>query len=770
MPYGNWPLRIRTRLLITLLTVAAAVVLAATPRGLAQGNRSIPATGDEFVGPFSSWANARTDYGAVGDGLADDTAALQRGLSAIREDGHAPVLFLPAGTYRITATLVLAYGINLSVVGEHPERVRIVWDGPAGGRMLWVNGVAYSRVSRLTFDGRQRASEAVAQSLDDTGGHFDTGNEYADDTFVDVEYGIRGGFLSGGFAETSVVRARFLRNTKAGIAIGNFNALDLWVWDSLFDHCDVGVTNVPGAGNYRVYDSVFRASRVADLVMQNTGLFSARSNYSEGSAAFYVSGRAMNHPANIDIQRNVIVDTTESTAIRMGNQGPGLVLDNIIRSRPDAASPVIMWRSPVGSDLVTVGNTFTVPDPISVNGRRLSIDDRVVPADRIRISAPTLPPPQASLNREVFDVPSGSNTRTIQAIINSAAAKRGTRPVVHFPFGVFDITETLTVPASDIQLVGDGYNTVLKWRGGSSGPVLRLGAPTRVTVRELTIEGTPAVDGLAAYDIDTPQSRVRLDGVQLRSGDESNLLVDGLDHVDIDITDVGHAYSPRGASVKIVGGPAARGIETAGRTTIYSGASSDNGLSYDISAGARVLLQDLWYEAQKPGFARIRGGAAVTMQGLRVATAIDANTPAFVVDNPGGRVSLLNMHLDDRIAVSGQGASSLLGIGIVREHQTSDYFSTTSSPAPRVGLINTRQRVLTQGLLSPGTLPLPNIGATDPAFVRDMLSETRRSAPPVLKALPSAASDLRLFRVWISNGRNNLVLGRQRFTGPAAGR
>ena len=34
---------------------------------------------EEFVGPFPSWRDLRRDYGAVGDGEADDTKALQRG-------------------------------------------------------------------------------------------------------------------------------------------------------------------------------------------------------------------------------------------------------------------------------------------------------------------------------------------------------------------------------------------------------------------------------------------------------------------------------------------------------------------------------------------------------------------------------------------------------------------------------------------------------------------------------------------------------------------
>jgi hypothetical protein len=30
----------------------------------------------EFIGPFPNWADVKRDYGAIGDGRADDTAAL----------------------------------------------------------------------------------------------------------------------------------------------------------------------------------------------------------------------------------------------------------------------------------------------------------------------------------------------------------------------------------------------------------------------------------------------------------------------------------------------------------------------------------------------------------------------------------------------------------------------------------------------------------------------------------------------------------------------
>jgi hypothetical protein len=748
---------VRLNVVCALIAVAAFCALqAAAPAARPQARATAPAEGDEFVGPFPSWTNVKTVYGAVGDGTADDTAALQKGLAGLHDDAASPVLYLPAGTYRITATLVLAHDLTVAVIGADPETVRIVWDGPVGGRMLYVNGVAYSSISRLTFDGRGRAAEAVAQAWDNTGGEFDTGNEYADDRFIDVGYGIHGGFLGSGFAETSVTRARFVRNTTAGIGIGNFNALDLWVRDSLFDHCAIGITNDPGAGNYRVYNSVFRASRIADLFMQNTGLFSARGNYSSGSRSFFVSGQPLDHPANVDLQRNTIVDPIETTAIRLANQGPGLLLDNVIRSRAGVTGPVVSWRSPSGSDIATIGNTFTVTEPVSANGRVLALDDRVVAASTIRPAEPALPPARPFRSRKVFEVPPGSRTAAVQDVIAAAARETGRRPIVHFPFGTFDITDTLVVPASDLQLSGDGARSVLRWRGAGPGPIIRLVSPTHVTLRDLTVAGTPSVDGIVAEGLDARGSRVRLDGVQTQRGEASNLLIDRLDEARVDMTDVGHGYAPHGASVVIRGGPSAPRPGATGVTTIYSGASSDNRLSYDISGHARVLIRDIWYEAQTPGFAEVRDGATVTFQGARVATSSDATRPAFAIDR--ATVALLSVQLDDRIAFSGRGPATLLGLGLVREFQPTALVSG-AGPSIRALLIHTRQRPGTIGADGPGTLAVPDEGRADPALIRRLLDTTRSSSPPRLTALPSSVPDLRMFRISVRGARNNIWLG-----------
>src|SRR5215469_3206484 len=111
-----------------------AVILASLPvAAYAMGD-------EEFVGPFPSWSNVKTNYGAAGDGVTDDTGAIQNALNAVGSNN--PTLFFPAGTYRITQTLTLAGQQHVNILGQDPTNTTILWAGSSGGTMLYLNGVA----------------------------------------------------------------------------------------------------------------------------------------------------------------------------------------------------------------------------------------------------------------------------------------------------------------------------------------------------------------------------------------------------------------------------------------------------------------------------------------------------------------------------------------------------------------------------------------------------------------------------------------------------
>src|ERR1700761_922276 len=129
-------------------------------------DHSIPKSGDEFVGPFNSWFNAKLAFGAKGDGVTDDTRALQAAFDAAAKGTVSGALYIPPGTYIITQTLALNFHANVSIIGGDPANTIIKWRGADKGTMLQVNGTAYSRIDRLTFNGGGKADIAVDQSWD----------------------------------------------------------------------------------------------------------------------------------------------------------------------------------------------------------------------------------------------------------------------------------------------------------------------------------------------------------------------------------------------------------------------------------------------------------------------------------------------------------------------------------------------------------------------------------------------------------------------------
>jgi hypothetical protein len=70
----------------------------------------------------------KRDFGAKGDGVTDDTSALQAGIEASSNrgpGGGTKILFLPNGSYRVSSTLVVKAAVGPWVYGESRDGVVI---------------------------------------------------------------------------------------------------------------------------------------------------------------------------------------------------------------------------------------------------------------------------------------------------------------------------------------------------------------------------------------------------------------------------------------------------------------------------------------------------------------------------------------------------------------------------------------------------------------------------------------------------------------------
>lgn len=753
--------------LISPWKLALVIGLCASPC-FAESKTATPITAafnEEFVGPFASWANAKRDFGAIGDGKADDTVALQKALDELKVDGKPRVLFLPAGTYRITSQLNMISQINFGVVGEHPDTTIIKWDGPAEGTMLFCNGARYGRYGRITWDGASRAETAIDHDWDGMTPNANSHNEHADEVFKDVGFGIRGGKPHMMDAECAVTRCKFLRCSKAGVSLESFNALDWWIWDSYFENCQVGVTNDPGAGHFHVYNSLFKGSTESDMKMNNTSYFGIRGNTSIGSRAFFTANW-IGASAQITLQSNTILDPTGPIAIQVGNFGSTLLLDNTIRTlkKPTPGKSEHLAVVNQGATTLSVGNTFTFSGTEAVHEpeKMLSIEDRIVPAAQIKSASPVLPPTPLNHKRPIIEVAPGADGATVQKAIDDAVKMRGKRAVVHLPMGVYGISKTLVIPANaGIQIIGDGFATRLSWSGDDKTPMLRLMGPSRASLREMEINAGAASIGIAIEKCDQIGARIWMDQGEVSNSQNTGLLGDGLDNADVSLRNFFHSGN-KGVAVKIIGGPrAAAGQKVAARTVIFGGASSSNNLSYDVQNNGRLMAQDIWYEGAPPRFLHFtdKSWGTFTLNGATTATGRpgpnmpveDPNFAALSFDGFRGDVSLLGVNIGTNLSISGKSDLTRL-LGLL--HGTESYFQNTSTGAQVAMFGSTKY---TEG---GGATPIPNQGQAEPKFVLQMLAQLRADRPRAPTALPVGITDARLHRVTVSGGQTGIRLSR----------
>ncbi len=746
---------------------------------------------EEFVGPFPSWRDLQKDYGAVGDGKADDTAALQRALDELIKHEAACVLYIPAGIYRLTETVQTVRQAHtdcqgVSIIGEDPASTVLRWDGAPDGTMFqW--DTWYAKISRLTFDGMNRAGTALLY-----GPAFSTYNETSYLVFRDVKNGlVFGGPETNGQAENEVLGCHFVR-CETGIQTINWNSMDIWVWYCRFEDCDRGIHNV--MGNWHAWENLFLRSQASDMSAMNLMVFSAVNNTSVGSRCFFDFSTGHTWGSPVSITGNRVLNTTGDWAVLLDNAGPYLVADNIFGLSGNARAVRMTW-----GNQTLVGNTYTTEDTVFERGFFRRIDEKVVSKKDIEESLPQPLPIPPRRDREVFEVAVGSNAAAIQQVINDAAQQVGQRPVVHLPMGRYQISETLVIPkGSDLQLVGDGGGetaTRLEWIGSKDGVLLTVEGPSHVTLRDFYIHA-PNARGLLIENADQAEGRIFADQLNVIGPGASEeyrtaaLRVNRLEQTEVLLRAL-QGSGNDGAWVEVIGGPNAANARN--QVSIFTGATGSAKGQYNVRSGSQLVVRGVYHERSSASLTglHLTDSGILSIDATRFSYATSATAPTFLVDDFRGLFTLATCILMPvetpdtcRFDFSGDGsAASVLALNNqfwVQQPGTSSQtvWVNQAKPPARGGLIgcniNTSNReAYPKGYAflenvgdhpDParskfGSGPLENHGGVDDSTILRHLAPLRQARVwlPGDKPLPPGATDVRIYRVMVSGGHETTV-------------
>ena len=444
----------------------------------------------------SDWINAKAagKLVAYGDGIHDDTTAIQAALNGIAAGKFGrKTLYLPAGTYRISRTLILKNAIGTAIIG-HGQNTRIVWSGAVGQTMLWSNGASFARYIGLIWDGAGKAAIGIDHQPKEL---YEEAPRHENESFLNfVTAGIRVGHAQIVPTSEMTFRNCSFQNCGNGVAFMAWND-----YNNNFDGCefqDNGVAIYCEKGNVSVRDCHFERSRTEDIYLCSQ-LHSVRRCTSIGSKQFiFVPGSGDVCGATVE---DCHVDSWTGTqgAMTFAMRGPTTVYDCTFTHPPDSKAPIRLNNSLYVKQLGLISNCFAPASPAvydsGPNGQILE-----VPAG---LRGPNLNNPHQSFFRSaapampatILDVKTTFGAKgdgvhdDTTAILNALAAARRSSgsTVVYFPPGSYVVTRTLPITGRNYSVEGSGHQTIIQWMGPENSVLWSVEDPQGVALKNMSM-------------------------------------------------------------------------------------------------------------------------------------------------------------------------------------------------------------------------------------------------------------------------------------------
>jgi hypothetical protein len=287
------------------------------------------------------------DYGAVGDGVADDTAAFQAAIDAAWWPNpgqyYGRTVFIPYGQYLISDTLDVAGAKQgFRMMGEGRFGTQLVWDGPAGIPFLRLNSQSQAQLSDFTMHGTSAAPPSEMIYFDYTPVQQASFGHRLSNILIDsygnggFDYGIRFNGTYGNNSEVVYEDVLIFRFIEAGVSLEgtqqkahNFYGCNInGLWDSVTPGVNGGKYGINCVqGSFLWYGGGMGGCSLAGFyVPANNDPVIIDGCQSENCYRFYdggAAGTSFNSPTTI---RNSRLDSTPLSAtdgyVRFAGPGP----------------------------------------------------------------------------------------------------------------------------------------------------------------------------------------------------------------------------------------------------------------------------------------------------------------------------------------------------------------------------------------------------------------------------------------------------------------
>ncbi|MGW2721426.1 glycosyl hydrolase family 28-related protein [Streptomyces sp. NPDC001492] len=469
-------------------------------------------------------------YSADNTGVADATAAIQTAINACQPGG---VVYLPRGIYKTTATLDLKNGVSL--LGDHAS-------------MMVGPGMTGSEYPCYIQPAAGFTGSSVIQIIGDADGTHPniSGEQRITDLMIDgskLTGSVDGLYARGNVQNVVLENVTIRQMTNNGIVTASrSDGTFPFSWrlrHLMIDQCHANGLLFTGNTDITLDDVQVIGCWAQGFVLTNCTngqLTGCRAEWN-GSHGYHITGawgdwagsggmQMTGCSTDRNGQHGVLVDATGNTPIVLS----GLMLRRDGRNGGTGGGN-FAGLAVIGATVpVTIGGITCYPGVDDGAGGSPSPDygARVTGATSLQIhgaylhgylgglnddgssasfflspgstlaSGPTTAPartvkswPVDWLNAKTYGAKGNGttdDTAALQALVTAAAAAKTT---AYLPPGTYIVSAPVTLPAGEgYSIVGSGWGTSVKLKAASNSYILQMtGADTRVTIRDLTIDG-----------------------------------------------------------------------------------------------------------------------------------------------------------------------------------------------------------------------------------------------------------------------------------------